>query len=160
MLYHLFSCVMFLLNFQDIMAEQAHEHSGKKLKFAIPELNATATATLRWEEAPRTCSAIIELLPFSSKAFHGRNSGDEALLLTPTVIEDVPQNETEGATTNHIKGGIYFGLERGGESYGGALPGENCSEICWFYGHAGQAQYWVSAHGPQHNHYGRKDASL
>jgi hypothetical protein len=70
--------------------------------------------------------------------------------LTPTVIEDVPQNETEGATTNHIKGGIYFGLERGGESYGGALPGENCSEICWFYGHAGQAQYWVSAHGPPH----------
>ncbi len=83
-------------------------------------------------------------------AFHGRNSGDEALLLTPQAITGVPQDESENGTTDHIKGGVYFGLEVSGESYGGAKPGETVSEIAWFYGEAGQACFWVSEKGPPH----------
>jgi len=87
----------------------------------------------------------------NTTAFHGRNSGDEALLVTPSVLLGVPQDESENATKEHTMNHLYFGLEEAGKSYGGCAPGSSASEICWFYGPAGLAQYFVSVNGPPHD---------
>ena len=119
------------------------------LRFRLGD-SATATAELLWEAAPRTCAAIVAQLPIDTHAWHGRNSGSEALLLTPKVITDVPQDSTEGATTEHRLGDVLFGFERAGSCHGGA-GAEDVSEIAWIYGHAAQACFWLSEHGPPHD---------
>jgi hypothetical protein len=121
-----------------------------KLHFSIPSLDASITATLHWEEAPRTCAAVLAALPFTSKAFHGRNSGDEAVCLLPECVEGVPQDASEGGTESHSKNMVLFGTEAAGSCYGGAAAGTSVSEVAWIYGPAAQAQYWVSEHGPPH----------
>jgi hypothetical protein len=122
-----------------------------KLKLSIPALGATATCSLLWEKAPKTVQAIVNEMPMETICFHGRNSGDEGLLLMPNCVSHLPQDGTENVQTDHIKGGVYFGYEPAGQSYGGASPGNSCSEIAWFYGHAGQACMWKSEHGAPHN---------
>ena len=72
---------------------------------------ATATAKLLWEQAPKTCEAICAQLPMESTCFHGKNSGAEALLVTPKVISDVPQDESESGTQTHEFGNVLFGFE-------------------------------------------------
>ena len=72
---------------------------------------ATAKATLLWDKAPQTCEAITKQLPIETHCWHGRNSGAEALLVTPTLISHVPQDATENATTEHKIGNILFGYE-------------------------------------------------
>ena len=121
------------------------------LKFEIPSLNASATAKLLWDKAPLTCEAIVSQMPYTTMAFHGRNSGDEALCLTPSCITNVKQDETENAQTEHNKNGVYFGFEEAGKSYGGASSGSSCSEIAWIYGDAAQACNWQSVHGEPHD---------
>ena len=120
------------------------------LLMTLPSYNASAKYRLLWGEAPKTCKAVCESLPMTSVCFHGRNSGDEALTITPSPILGVPQDSSENATIEHKMGDLYFGLEEAGKSYGGCSPGESASELCWFYGPAGLAQYWVSQHGPPH----------
>ena len=76
------------------------------IRIEMVQSGATATATLlwdqvslppfstglnQWSQAPGTCAAIVASLPFSTVCWHGRNSGAEALCLTPTVISDLPQ---------------------------------------------------------------------
>ena len=74
---------------------------------------ATAKATLLWEKAPQTCEAIVASLPIVTTCWHGRNSGDEALLCTPTLISHVPQDATENATTEHkVPLGVELGWTR------------------------------------------------
>jgi hypothetical protein len=123
-----------------------------KLQFRIEPSGTIATATLLWDKAPRTCRAIVDSLPFTSHCFHGRNSGAEALLLTPKVISHLPQDETENGTTEHRLGDVLFGFERAGSCHGGAAAnwsssggggGGDVSEIAWIYGHAAQACFWV-----------------
>ncbi|GMI18804.1 hypothetical protein TrLO_g11881 [Triparma laevis f. longispina] len=120
------------------------------LLLSLPSYNATATYTLNWDLAPKTCAAICASLPMTSVCFHGRNSGDEALTITPQPILNIPQDSSENCTTSHSMNHLYFGLEIAGKSYGGCSPGHSASEICWFYGPAGLAQYWVSSKGPPH----------
>lgn len=122
---------------------------------------ATARALLLWDKAPRTCAAVCSMLPFSTWAWHGRNSGDEALLITPSVMRGVPQDASENATMFHKKGNVAFGLELAGFCHGGAGT-EDASEIAWFYGDATQACYWVSEKGPPHSEgpYHRQAATL
>ena len=124
-----------------------------KLYFSIETVDgaaATAEAELLWERAPKTCAAIAAMLPFETTCWHGRNSGDEALLVTPKLIADVPQDATENGTQDHTLGAVLFGFEPAGFCYGGAGSADS-SEIAWIYGHAANAQYWVSAHGPPHD---------
>ena len=115
----------------------------QKLEFRIEATGTTATATLLWDKAPQTCKAIVQTLPIRSYCFHGRNSGDEALLLTPQAISHVPQNSSENATTEHLLGDVLFGFEKAGTCYGGAASSGDASEIAWIYGPAAQACFWV-----------------
>ena len=141
---------------------------------------ATARAELLWDKAPRTCDAISSSLPIETYAWHGRNSGDEALLCTPNLISHLPQDASENATTEHTLGDVMFGFEPAGFCYGGA-GSEDASEIAWICeypvhalaghparpnraheptgaraplcladGNAAQACYWVSEKGPPH----------
>merc|ERR1711879_310434 len=80
---------------------------------------------------------------------HGRNSGAEALLVTPALISHVPQDATENATSEHKLGNILFGYEPAGFCHGGA-GADDVSEIAWIYGEAAQACYWVREKGPPH----------
>ncbi len=61
------------------------------ISIRLPQTGATATAELLWDKAPRTCAAIVSMLPFEMVCWHGKNSGAEALCLTPEVITDLPQ---------------------------------------------------------------------
>ena len=109
----------------------------------------SATAAMLWDKAPKTCRAIQAQLPIDAFCWHGRNSGSEALLVTPGLINDVPQDATENATTNHQLGDVMFGFEPAGFCHGGA-GAEDASEIAWIYGEAAQACYWLSEKGPPH----------
>jgi hypothetical protein len=134
-----------------------------KLKFKIgvgSDVTGTATAVLLWDKAPQTCTAIIAACPISTWSWHGRNSGDEALLCLDSLITHVPQDETENASQVHRMNDVMFGYEAEGFCYGGA--GGAASEIAWIYGHAACAQYWVSDHGPPHDKppYKRETANL
>jgi hypothetical protein len=71
--------------------------------------------------------------------------------MTPNPILGIPQDESENVSTDHKMGNLYFGLEEAGKCYGGCSPGTSASEIAWFYGPAGLAQYWVSESGPPHD---------
>ena len=142
------------------MAGTTESRKPTCLLFSIPSTNATARGRLLWDKAPKTCAAVCAQLPIESTTFHGRNSGDEALLCTPKVISTVPQDESENASTEHRKDFLYFGYEPPGFCYGGVEGGG--SEIVWIYGDAAQATYWVSEHGPPHDKppYTRKAALL
>jgi hypothetical protein len=128
--------------------------SVKSLLFSIEDSSgavvATATAELLWEQAPKTCAAICSQLPIETTTFHGKNSGAEALLVTPACISDVPQDASESGTTTHAFGNVLFGFEPEGFCVGGA-GSTDCSEIAWIYGEAAQACFWVSEDGPPHD---------
>lgn len=146
------------------------------LKFRFAN-GASAKARLLWNKAPKTCAAVVATLPLETWSWHGRNSGAEALFLTPRVISDVPQDDTENATTGvlcvvcldwlltrmycrkkerllhcaeHRLGNVAFGYEPAGFCHGGASD-KGCSEVVWFYGEAAQACFWVSEKGPPHD---------
>ena len=119
------------------------------LTFHLSPSGATATAQLLWDKAPKTCAAIVAQLPIRTMCWHGRNSGAEALLITPALINDLPQDKTENATTTHAMGDVLFGFEAAGSCHGGA-GSEDASEIAWIYGPAAQACYWLSEKGPPH----------
>ena len=99
------------------------------VKISLPGYFASATYDLHWNLSPKTCAAVIEALPMKTTSFHGRNSGDEALLVTPSVLLGIPQDASENATKEHKMGHLYFGLEEAGKSYGGCAPGSSASEI-------------------------------
>ena len=61
------------------------------IHFRMESSGATATARLLWDQAPKTCAAIVSLLPIDTMCWHGRNSGAEALLITPTLVSHLPQ---------------------------------------------------------------------
>ena len=86
-------------------AESSQEQRRRELEagkdrpteiFFRQELNgATAKATLYWDKAPKTCSAIVSMLPFSTVAWHGTMSGAEALCVTPRNVDGIPRDESE-----------------------------------------------------------------
>ena len=83
------------------------------------------------------------MCPFTTVAWHGKNSGAEALCLTPQVVSDVPQDESENATMEHRMHDVAFGFEAAGTACMGANAAEDISEVAWFYGPACRACYWV-----------------
>jgi hypothetical protein len=134
----------------------------RQIRLSFPHHNGpVVTAQLLWEQAPLTCKAIVDALPFNTVSWHGRNSGAEALCLTPSVIYGIPQDATENAKTDHKKGMLCFGVELAGQAVGGA-GSDDASEIAWFFGEHCQAQYWVSESGPPHTKgpYRRQTANL
>ena len=61
------------------------------IRFHMEQNGSTAIARLLWDKAPKTCAAIAALLPIDTMCWHGRNSGAEALLITPALISHLPQ---------------------------------------------------------------------
>eukprot|EP00164_Ancoracysta_twista_P014120 GFYU01022857.1.p1 GENE.GFYU01022857.1~~GFYU01022857.1.p1 ORF type:complete len:190 (-),score=49.99 GFYU01022857.1:151-696(-) len=119
------------------------------IKIEFTGTGASCKAKLLWDKAPNTCDAIVKQLPFVVPAWHGRNSGAEALLLTPSVISHLPQDETENATTVHELGNVMFGFEPKGCCSHAA---EDAAEIAWIYGKAARAGYWVNEDSVQKAH--------
>lgn len=106
-----------------------------KIRLVFPNEGVSATATLLWEEAPTTCSAIRDLLPVKAVAHHGMYSGSEAVLLLPDLIR-LP---AEHATADVRKGDVAFAWFAAGQSYG---VDHDFSEICWFYDIDARPSMW------------------
>ena len=53
-----------------------------------------AKVKLLWDKAPRTCASIVDTLPSTMLASHGRHSGGEALCITNRVISLGQENAT------------------------------------------------------------------
>lgn len=71
------------------------------IHFHMQSSGATATGRLLWDQAPKTCAAIAALLPIDTMCWHGRNSGAEALLITPTLLSHLPQVHAKHSVSDH-----------------------------------------------------------
>ena len=85
---------------------------------------------LLWNKAPKTCEAIVNALDKKGEmkvmGVHGRNSGSEALFLTPKVIALGDEN----TILNYKTGDVCFGFEpKGICSHATA----DASEVAWIY---------------------------
>jgi len=107
----------------------------QKMCFSFPQENAHAVAELLWDQAPRTCEAVLSVLPFSGTSHHGIYSGSECVLLLDKVLR-LPK---ENATSKVTKGQIAFTWLAGGSAYG---VEEDFAEICWFYDIDAEPRMW------------------
>jgi hypothetical protein len=99
---------------------------SKYLVFDFEGTGVAARAILLEKEAPRTCKAVWERLPYAGPAGHAMHSGTIcALYIDPAIVAPV-----ENASSHVLPGDVVFVhydvMERHG--YPGAL-----SEICWAY---------------------------
>merc|ERR1711957_291062 len=107
-----------------------------------------ANVKLLWSKAPKTCAAIVGSLnkkgEMKVKSVHGRNSGSEALFLTPTVLPIGDEN----TILNYKTGDVCFGFEPKGCCSHGAV---DASEVAWIYKNDAQPRRWVSINGDPTN---------
>ena len=103
----------------------------KVLKFNFTKTNSWANVKLLWNKAPKTCAAIVNSLnkngEMKVKSVHGRNSGSEALFLTPKCL---PLGD-ENTILNYKTGDVCFGFEPKGICSHAKV---DCSEVAWAYG--------------------------
>lgn len=97
-----------------------------RLRFTFLQEGVAATATLLWDEAPRTCRAVTRHLPFEGQARHGIFSGTEIYLLIPPAVVV----EQENATSRVLPGDVAYYRLPGGLLHGWSDP---VSEVLWFY---------------------------
>jgi len=106
-----------------------------RIRIVYPQENASAEARLLWEEAPRTCQAILSMLSFRGICHHGIYSGSECVLLLDQVLRLEPEN----ATIHVTRGDVGFAWMAAGSGYGVTA---DFSEICWFYDFDAQPRMW------------------
>jgi hypothetical protein len=94
-----------------------------------------ARAVLLWDQAPRTCAAIVEQLPVDGQSHHAMYSGSECVL----PLKDKLKLAKENATSQVTKGQVAFAWLAAGTSYG---VSDDISEICWFYDIDAQPRMW------------------
>ena len=75
------------------------------------ESGEKVTATLLWEDAPKTCEAIVDALPVESETLHAQWAGSELYFEDFPTTEDIPFENTtsrseEYLLTNKISGGV------------------------------------------------------
>jgi hypothetical protein len=97
-----------------------------KIRIRFPQEDACAEAELLPDLAPRTCEAILSILPFQGTAHHGIYSGSECVLLLDRVL----RLEPESARSKVDRGEVAFCWFPAGSHYG---VHDDLSEICWFY---------------------------
>ena len=97
-----------------------------RIELAFVDEDVVAVAELLEREAPRTCAAVIALLPQLREAHHAIYSGSEVALI---LDRDVPVPQ-ENATHRVMPGDVAFTRFDGGVRYG--FP-DSFSELCWFY---------------------------
>jgi hypothetical protein len=85
-----------------------------------------ASARLLREQAPKTCRAVLDVLPAAGSARHGIFSGSEVYL----VLDELLAPPREHATTIVGPGDVGFLTVEKGSGYG---IEESYSEVCWFY---------------------------
>jgi len=98
----------------------------KRIKITFTEENVSAIAELLEDDAPKTCEAVLSLLPQEGAAHHATYSGSEVVLILDRII-DVGQ---ENATIMVIPGDVAFTTFEGGKIFG--FP-DTFSEIAVFY---------------------------
>jgi hypothetical protein len=122
-------------------AKQEADKKPPRLKMTIfdrdGEQVASATLQLLWEHAPKTCAAVVAQVPMTTMSLNGKNSGGEALFLTPTYINLGDEN----TTLDYQLGDILFGAE---PKHICEHAKDNMSEIAWIYRLPAQARRWVS----------------
>ena len=97
-----------------------------RLRFTFSAEAVSAVATLLWEDAPQTCQAVTNGLPFEGRAKHGIFSGAEVFLVIPPTVQVEPEN----ASSRVLPGDLAYYSFPGGVIHGWPDP---VSEILWFY---------------------------
>ena len=97
-----------------------------EIVFRFVDEGVAASARLLREQAPETCSAVLDALPAAGAARHGIFSGSEVYLVLPVLLTP----PREHATTIVGPGDVGFLTVEKGSGYG---IEESYSEICWFY---------------------------
>ncbi|MGD9714506.1 MAG: DUF3830 family protein [Thermomicrobiales bacterium] len=98
----------------------------RRIKITFTEENVSAIAELLEDQAPKTCEAVLSVLPQEGEAHHATYSGSEVVLILDRII-DIGQ---ENATTMVIPGDVAFTTFEGGKIFG--FP-DTFSEIAVFY---------------------------
>jgi hypothetical protein len=106
-----------------------------QLQLSFDVTDAACMATLLWEAAPRTCAAVVELLPIRGLVHQAIYSGSESVLLLPRLVKLAKENATSAVR----RGDLAFAWLAAGSSYGVA---EDFAELCWFYDHDAQPRMW------------------
>jgi len=88
----------------------AEAQRPKKLELVF-EKWGRLTATLLWDEAPKTCEAIVEALPVTADCLHAQYAGSEFYFEDFPTKRDIPFENTtcrsvDYLLTNRIDGGI------------------------------------------------------
>ena len=127
------------------------KETPSRIRFRFDD-GAYATVRLLWKEAPQTCAAVVKTLKKHAKekssvnAVHGRNSGAEALFLTPEVVRLGDENVVKPG--EYAKGQFLFGYE---PRFICEHAKQDASEIAWIYHEAAQPRRWVSIGGDKTN---------
>ena len=103
--------------------------------FDFTGTSATCRAKLLWDDAPKTCEAIVRLLPTDGNVHQAVYSGSESV----TVLGSLLRLDAENATSNVQRGDVAFTWLAAGSAYGVT---RDFSEICWFYDHDAQPRMW------------------
>jgi len=106
-----------------------------RIRFTFPAEQVSADAELLWDQVPKICAAITEVLPCRGTVHHGIYSGSECVLL----LEEVQRLARENATAKVTRGEVAFTWMVAGSSYG---VNSDFAEICWFYDIDAEARMW------------------
>lgn len=98
-----------------------------RLVFTFVDEGVSAVAVLHEDQAPKSCAAVLSILPQRGPAHHATYSGSEAAFI---LDRDLPEVTRENATIKVIPGDLGFARFDGGVLYG--IP-DAFSELCWFY---------------------------
>jgi hypothetical protein len=98
----------------------------RRLRLVFPSENVTALAELLEKEAPRTCRAIWEALPFEGELNHAMWSGPETYLPIDPSLRVAPEHQTIHPLPGEIG---FYAID------GGVLMDwpEDMAEIAFFY---------------------------
>ncbi|MBI4552547.1 MAG: DUF3830 family protein [Candidatus Latescibacteria bacterium] len=104
---------------------------AKRMRLTFMEEGVSVEAELLENEAPRTCQAIWDRLPFEGDAVHAIYSGSEIAFFIPDDLIVEAENQTSRVIPGdvgyyHLPPGLMYGWLKG------------FSEICWFYDRDGR----------------------
>jgi len=97
-----------------------------RLKFNFVDEGVSAIAELFEHQAPKSCAAVLTILPQNDFAHHATYSGAEVAFILDRDIKVGKEN----ATIKVLPGDLCFARFDGGVHYG--FP-DDFSELCWFY---------------------------
>ncbi len=99
----------------------------KRMRLTFTKDTVAASAELLERDAPETCAALWEALPFDGTLYHAIWSGPETYLPIDPQIRIAPENQTTQSQIGDI--GFY-------RVDGGRIAGwpDDFSEIAFFYG--------------------------